>query len=62
METSIITNRISIYVLAGIVVLACFALAAEMLPEVKAKLLVTPTLISIIGWSLFFLISSKVKK
>jgi hypothetical protein len=61
MQSSIITKKISIYVLVGIVVLAFFALGAEMLPEFESKFLVVPTLVLIIGWSLFTLIASKAK-
>ena len=47
-------HTISIYVLVGIVILASCALIAELLPEVKAKMIVIPTLTLIIGWSMFF--------
>jgi uncharacterized membrane protein len=57
MQNTIITHKLSIYVLVGIAILASFALAAELLPEVKAKMIVIPTLILIIAWTIFFLIS-----
>lgn len=57
MNTRIVLNNISIYVLVGIAILACVALVAELLPEVKAKIIVVPALTLIIGWALFFLIS-----
>ena len=53
------THKISIYILVGIVILASFALIAELLPEVKAKMIVIPTLTLIIGWSVFYLFSLK---
>lgn len=59
MERSIATHKISLYMLVGISILASFALVAELLPEVKAKMIVIPTLILIIGWTLFFLFSLK---
>jgi hypothetical protein len=55
MQPSLSTDRISIYVLVGIAILASFALTAELLPEVKAKMIVIPTLILIIGWTIFFI-------
>ena len=53
MQLSLSTHKISIYVLVGIAILASFALAAELLPEVKAKMIVIPTLVLIIGWTIF---------
>lgn len=58
MQPSLSTHRISIYVLVGIAILASFALAAELLPEVEAKTFVIPTLTLIIGWTIFFIVSS----
>ena len=57
MQLSLSTHKISIYVLVGIAILASFALAAELLPEVKAKMIVIPTLVLIIGWTIFFIVS-----
>ena len=62
MSTRIVLNKISIYVLVGIAILASVALVAELLPEVKAKIIVVPTLTLIIGWVVFFLISLKDRK
>ena len=45
MQQSLAIHRISIYVLIGIAILASFALVAELLPEVKAKMIVIPTLV-----------------
>ena len=59
METSLKIHTISIYVLVGIIILASYALIAELLPEVEAKMIVIPTLTLIIGWSMFFLFSLK---
>jgi len=59
LETSLKINTISIYVLVGIIILASCALIAELLPEVKAKMIVIPTLTLIIGWSMFFLFSKR---
>jgi hypothetical protein len=57
MQNTIIIHKLSLYVLIGIAILASFALVAELLPEVKAKMIVVPTLTLIIGWTIFFLIS-----
>jgi hypothetical protein len=57
MQPSLTTHRVSIYVLVGIAILASFALTAELLPEVKAKIIVIPTLILIIGWTIFYIVS-----
>ena len=57
MQQSLAIHRISIYVLIGIAILASFALVAELLPEVKAKMIVIPTLVLIIGWTISFIIS-----
>jgi hypothetical protein len=57
MQNTIVIHKLSIYALVGIAILASFALAAELLPEVKAKMIVIPTLILIIAWTIFFLIS-----
>jgi hypothetical protein len=62
MQNTIITHKLSIYVLVGIAILASFALTAELLPEVKAKMIVIPTLALIIGWTIFFLFSVNRKK
>jgi hypothetical protein len=62
MSTRIVLNKISICVLVGIAILASVALVAELLPEVKAKIIVVPTLTLIIGWVVFFLISLKDRK
>jgi len=62
MSTRIVLNKISICVLVGITILASVALVAELLPEVKAKIIVVPTLTLIIGWVVFFLISLKDRK
>ena len=62
MSTRIVLNKISIYVLVGIAILASVALVARLLPEVKAKIIVVPTLTLIIGWVVFFLISLKDRK
>jgi hypothetical protein len=59
MQTSLVNHKISIYVLVGIAILSSCALAAELLPEVEAKMIVVPTLTLIIGWVTFFLISLK---
>ncbi|HJS64372.1 MAG TPA: hypothetical protein VJ767_05890 [Nitrososphaeraceae archaeon] len=56
MQTRIVVHTVSIYFLVGIAILATFALVAELLPEVKAKMIVIPTLSLIIGWTIFFLI------
>jgi hypothetical protein len=58
MQLSVLAHRISTYVLVGISILACIALAAELLPEVEAKMIVIPTLALIIGWTIFFICSS----
>ena len=57
MQQSLSIHRISIYVLIGIAILASFALVAELLPEVKAKMIVIPTLVMIIGWTIFFIVT-----
>jgi hypothetical protein len=56
MQPSLTTYRISNYVLIGIAILASFALVAELLPEVEAKIIVIPTLVLIIGWIIFFIV------
>ena len=58
MQFSLSLSRISIYVLVGIAILASFALAVELLPEIESKSIVIPTLALIIGWTIFFIISS----
>jgi hypothetical protein len=57
MECSLATHRISTYISVGIAILASIALAAELLPEVKAKIIVIPTLVMIIGWTIFFIVT-----
>jgi hypothetical protein len=49
MERIFTTQTISIYILVGIDSLTTFALVAELLPEVKAKMIVIPTLTLISG-------------
>jgi hypothetical protein len=56
MQPLLSTHKISIYVLIGIAILASFALVAELLPEIKAKIIVIPTLVLIIGWTIFFIV------
>jgi uncharacterized membrane protein len=57
MQQSLSIHKVSIYVLIGIAILASIALVAELLPEVKAKMIVIPTLVLIIGWTISFIIS-----
>lgn len=62
MQDRMIVHSVSISVLVAIGILASFALVAELLPEVEAKVIVIPTLLLIVGWIIFFLISVAKRK